>query len=199
MPEPHNKPQRKTPEKIVASSVVRRKKPLSRKFADFFTPSDARSVGGHVYDRIVRPSLQQLLFDAGQGLLGGIIFGDDSSRFVNRARTVVGQSTNTAYHLASSSGAVQPQSRQMTDHGRRRFDFDEIIMASRPEAEAVLSALGDIHEEYGMVRVADLYGLVDITGHHTDDKWGWFDLAGTSISRVAEGYLLNLPKPVPLD
>ena len=47
--------------------------------------------------------------------------------------------------------------------------------------------------------MADLYDMVNITGDYTDTKWGWYDLRGAGVERIRSGYLLDLPRPVPLD
>lgn len=64
----------------------------------------------------------------------------------------------------------------------------------------VISELNDILERYHSVAVANLYELVgfdEIT--HVDHKWGWVELEDIGVSRVSSGYMLNLPKPEPLD
>jgi hypothetical protein len=46
----------------------------------------------------------------------------------------------------------------------------------------------------------DLYQMVGLDADHTDHKWGWTSLTGTSPRRVREGYILSgLPRPKPLD
>ena len=54
-------------------------------------------------------------------------------------------------------------------------------------------------ERYQSATVADLYELVGVQGSYTDDKWGWVDIRGAGITRVRNGYLLDLPRPQPLD
>ena len=72
-------------------------------------------------------------------------------------------------------------------------------METRVEAEEVLDRLFDWIERYEQVAVAELYEMVGISGNFTDQKWGWTDLRGATVSRVGRGYLLNLPRPEPLD
>ena len=38
-----------------------------------------------------------------------------------------------------------------------------------------------------------------VTVNFTDNKYGWKDLSSASVSRVRDGYLLNLPRTVLLD
>ena len=83
-----------------------------------------------------------------------------------------------------------------------KFDFepnkDDIILESRVDAEDVISRMKEIIETYGFVRVTDLYDLVGITGDYTDNKYGWTNIRGAEPVRVRDGYMLKLPKAVPL-
>ena len=90
-------------------------------------------------------------------------------------------------------------SREISRVGRARHDFDEIVLETRGEAEAVLVHLIDLTIDYGMASVADLYDLVGINSSFTDNKYGWTDLRQASVSRVRNGYLLNLPRTQILD
>ena len=74
----------------------------------------------------------------------------------------------------------------------------DIILESRVEAEDVISRMKEIIETYGFVRVTDLYDLVGITGDYTDNKYGWTNIRGAEPVRVRDGYMLKLPKAVPL-
>ena len=73
-------------------------------------------------------------------------------------------------------------------------------MSTRAEADSVIESLFEMISKYESATVADLYELVGIDRKFTDDKWGWSDIRGANAVRVrGGGYLLNLPRPVPLD
>lgn len=185
-----------TPNKVVVGKVVQRKKPLGRKISEFFTPRDTGTVISHVWNTILLRALKDMAFDAVNGMAGGMIYKNENVPHRGNPR-IGGHTQVTPYHLASSNTQQPP--REMSRQGRARFDFDEFVLSSRVEADTCLAGLETILDEYGFVRVADLYAMLDVTGTWTDDKWGWFTLAGASVSRIPEGYLLNLPKPVALD
>jgi hypothetical protein len=93
----------------------------------------------------------------------------------------------------------QQRPRQMTQRGRSFHQFDEIVLETRQEAEDVLDSLFELVDRFGSASVSDLYELVGVKATHTDEKWGWEDLRGTTPSRVRGGYLLDLPDPEPLN
>ncbi len=54
-------------------------------------------------------------------------------------------------------------------------------------------------DKYDSVTVAEFYELCGVSGNFTDNKYGWTDIQGASVQRTRNGYLLNMPKPEPLD
>ena len=76
---------------------------------------------------------------------------------------------------------------------------NDIIIENRGEAEDVLSRMDELIDQYGLVSVADLYDLVGINGNYTDNKYGWFNIRTASVVRVRDGYMIKLPKAVPLN
>jgi len=79
------------------------------------------------------------------------------------------------------------------------YNYDDIILDNRGEAEDVLSRMDELISTYGLVSVADLYDLVGVTGNYTDNKYGWTDIRSASVIRVRDGYMLKLPKALPLN
>lgn len=87
----------------------------------------------------------------------------------------------------------------MSRRARASHDFQEIVLRTRAEADAVIDAMMDYMHKYEQVTLSDLYDLVGIQGTFADEKWGWRDLRGAGPTRINEGYLLDLPRPEPLD
>ena len=58
----------------------------------------------------------------------------------------------------------------------------------------------DIMDNYdGVVTVADLYDLADLTQPYTANRYGWTNLRNATTQRVRDGYILKLPRPMPID
>lgn len=79
------------------------------------------------------------------------------------------------------------------------YNFDEITMNTRSDAEQVLDNLIDITREYGQASVGDFCDLVGVDNSFTDYKYGWTDLTRVTISRTRDGYIINFPTPNKLD
>lgn len=86
-----------------------------------------------------------------------------------------------------------------TTRTRTGYDYDDIILESRGEAEDVLERMDELIATYQLVSVADFYDLVGVSGNYTDNKYGWTDIRNASVIRVRDGYMIKLPKALPLN
>lgn len=181
-------------EKVTSGEVIQRKKPAGSKFKDVFTGEDARSVGSYILFDVFIPALKSMLADATSQGVERILFGD-ARRGANSSG---GRQGYTSYNKMYGSKPSN-NTRELSSRARATHNFGEVILTSRGEAEEVLDRLTALIDTYSVATVSDLYDLVGITGSFTDDKWGWFDLRGSGINRVREGYLINLPQTQPID
>lgn len=195
-------PEPKKIEQVVASGgVSRRKTPLGRRLAETFIGGDARTVGGYVVLEVLVPAARDMIADAFTQGIERMIYGEVKSSSRRIGGRPSGQNGYVSYNrIAQSnnrpkSGLDEFRRREPDRRSRANHDFDEIIIATRAEAEAVITRLYDILEQYDVATVGDLYELVGITPSYTDAKWGWAQLAGAGVVRVRDGYLLDLPKP----
>lgn len=180
-------------ERVTSGEVIARKKPLGRKIAETFAGDDAQSVGQYILFDVVIPAAKSMLSDAVSQGIERLLFG------AGAPRSVPGRSGGryTPYNKVSKDKS--DGSRQLSQRARANHNFDEVVLESRPEATMVIEQLTALVDDYDVATVADLYELVGITGDFTDNKWGWFDLRGTTIRRVKEGYLIELPRVQPID
>ena len=84
---------------------------------------------------------------------------------------------------------------------RSSYDYEDIILDNRGEAELVLDRMDEIIDKYDQVTITDLYDLVGYDGgRYTDSKYGWTSLRGADVKRTRDGgYLLVLPPAKPVD
>ena len=191
-------------EKVICGDVVRKKKSFVKKITEIFLEDDTRSVGDYVFHDVLIPAAKGMISDMIGGGLEMLLFGGrrGSRTTRDRGRSYMNYS-NASYRGATRESSLHRETRDtgrnISSVGRARFDFDEIVLDTRGEAEEVLSHLADLVIDYSEASVADLYDLVGITSSYTDNKWGWRDLRGANVNRVRGGYMLNLPRPQPID
>lgn len=194
-PEPRKEAPKKI-EQVVSGEVVRRKKPVGKRFREFFIGGDAKESWHDAIVDVVVPSTKDTIADTLQQVVEGILFGGQRR---GRPNIRPGSGGFTNYQLASRSNSSIRQGspndfRPQRSHRSSR-DIDDIIIPTRHEANEVLQQLYYLMEKYQQVTVADVYELVGIDTTYTDNKWGWLDIREVGISRVRSGYLLNLPRP----
>lgn len=198
-------PSTKKIEKVVTGTVVRRKKSLSQRFVGFFTGVDARSTVDYVVYDVAVPALKDLVADVVSQGIDRRLFGE--TRTASRrgaSRYGSSQYGHVAYDKAGRSGlsrhhTEQPRVNPARRPARAAHDFDNIIIPTRVEADAVIENMYTLLEQYNVITVAELLELCNTTGEWTDAQFGWYSLPGASVSRVRDGYVLNLPKPERLE
>lgn len=179
----HNK---KKVEKVISGSAKLRKKSGIHKFAEVFIADDVSDVKSYILEDVLVPAIKDIILDAVRALLG-----------VNggaRKSTTASKVSYRSYYDKNNDRRDYNCTR--TKNG---YDYDDIILSTKGEAEDILSRMDELIATYGLVSVADLYDLVGITGNYTDNKYGWMDIRSASAVRVRDGYLIKLPKVLPLD
>lgn len=181
-------------EQVVDSPAIVKKKSGLRKFKDDFIESEVADVKESIFMDIIMPAIKNTIADGISTFVDMMLFGD-SGRMTRNQRGRSGR----GYVSYNSMFESNPRNKVQTRRVKVGMEIDDIILGSRVDAEKVVRHLSDICEDYGMASVANLYDLVGYSTSYTDNKYGWHDIQGYSITRVREGFLLNLPDPKPLD
>lgn len=180
---------------VTTGKVIEKKKGLGRKIAESFAGDDAQSVGQYILFEVILPNVKDLISDIFKQGIDRALYGSGSGGRNPRSSILGSRGTSYTSYNKVSSGSSR---REVTPKARATHEFNEIILESRGEAEAVLDSLTLLVDEYDSASVADLYDLCEITAEHTDNKWGWIDLRDAEVRHTRDGYLLDLPKPVAL-
>lgn len=203
---PNNDKTRKGSEKkvqqITKGEVSRKKKSLRKQFSETFIAGDMKSTARFVVMGVLLPAARDMIYDAASEGVHKLIFGDKGRRRGGSTTPYSGPTGNIAYNRYSRDPKDDRPpfaTRGISSRGRAKHDFDEIVLDERAEAEEVIDRLYDVVNKYEFATVADLYDLVGLASTHTDHKWGWSDLRGAGVSRIRDGYLLDLPDPEPID
>lgn len=198
-------PEAKKIEKVTTGSIARRKQPLGKRFAAVFVGGDAKNVWNYIAFDILVPAAKDMLSDAVSSGIDQMLFGGEQ-RWGGPSRRRGGNKTGPLGSMSygGRSGPINYQSQarqapQMSRGARASHNFDEIVLESRADAEQVIDRMFDLLNTYEVVTVAEMYELVGATSHFTDAKWGWTELPGAGVSRTRGGFVLNLPRPEPID
>lgn len=174
---------------IVQSPAKRKKKSAGKRITETLVGEDVDNVMQYLIYDVLVPSAKSTIIDMVSGGIEMLLGGERKNTRMTRDR---GRS------YVNYSSSVRDHHRVVSPRSRSTHIFDDILLQTRGDAEAVLSQMVDIIDEYGQVSVADLYDLVDISGEFTDHRYGWTNLSRATVERTRGGYLLNLPKTVEL-
>jgi len=182
--------------------VIQRKKPLSRKISETFFGGNAQHAASAMVFDVMIPATKDAIADAITQGIERMLWGEVRSRSRRREHGRVD------YHRLSTSRRdprdrrdprEDPRGGGLSRRSRAQHNFDEIILETRAEAIEVIDQLEEHMDRYGEVTVADMYNMVGISPKFTDERWGWTDLRNADVIRVRDGYLLDLPRPEPVN
>ena len=180
----------------ITSDAIRRKKPLRRKFSEVFIAGSARTAIGYALWEVLLPAAKDTVVEVITQGVEKLFFGESRRRGSLPPQS--GPTGYVSYNRYSMQNRMSSPQRVISRQARARHDFDEIVLESRTEAEEVIDRLYEVISRYESATVADLYQLVGLSSSHTDYKWGWTDIRGAGVSRSRDGYVLDLPDPIPL-
>lgn len=189
--EQKEKEEREKVEKIVSGSVKRKKTTELDKIGKAIISEDARNVKNHIVMDVLVPAFKNALSDVVTDAINMILFGDTK----RRGSSSSGSSRYVAYDSRFRDSSYNRQETRRSSS----YDFDDVILDTRGDAEEVLDRMNELVDRYGLVRVADMYDLVGLQCNYTDNKYGWSSLRTAEIIRDREGYRLKLPRVMPID
>ena len=181
--------EKKKVEKVVTGKVKTKNKTGLQKFTSAFIAEDIDNVKSYIITEVVIPAITDTLSDILKKSVDAI-FGKGSSK----------SSSSRASKISYRSYYDDPKER--TSYGNKNrigYDFDDIVIDDRGEAEEVLERMDELISAYGLASVADFYDLVGITAKYTDNNYGWTDIRNAKVVRVSDGYMIKLPRALPLN
>jgi hypothetical protein len=186
--------EKKKVEKVISGTAKVKKKSELRKFADNFIAEDINSVKDYWIKDVIIPNIVDTLEDI---VVGGIrtLLRGDSGRRDSRGSRSYGSPSYVNYTRFSD----RRDDRGRDNQTRRSYGYEDVVVNSRADAEAVIEQMDGIIDTYDMVSVADLYDLVGISSNYTDNNYGWKNIRNAEPVRLRDGgWMIKMPKPVPL-
>lgn len=181
---------RKKVEKVVHGRVRTKPKSGVSKITDVFISEDAANVKSYIVMDVLVPAVKKAISDIVRDGIDMILYGESRGR---KSSSVSGYVSYRDYSRSDD------RDRFRDSRSRSSYAHDDIILDSRGEAEEVLTRMDELIDMYGNVSVADLYDLVGKSSEYTDNKYGWTNIRNAEPIRVRDGYMLKLPKALPIN
>lgn len=181
--------ERQKPQKVISSEVKVQRKNGTNKFTDNLK-DDFSKVWDYIVNDVIIPSTKKAVSDIIKNGIDMILYpgsGRPSNSNIPAAKVSYINYSNPSY----------PQ--QQRPVNRSAYSYGTIVYPNRGDAELVLSQMDAIMEEYDLVRVSDMFDLSGVTGSYTDNNYGWTDIRSAEIQRVRDGYVIKMPRALPID
>lgn len=189
---------KKKVEKVIAGDILQRKKSLGARFADTFFGGSLKIAWNYILLSVLVPTLQNLFIDTVKGGVESLVYGEKGVSNRNRNQDPNRPVVQYGGYFVNPKPNATPQQPQRSG----AFIYDNLVFTgggdlgqAKRDAENVRAGLLDILTQYPTASLADLNNLLGKTGEFTDVNWGWENLSSSSVTRVREGFLLNLPRP----
>lgn len=176
---------------VVSGTAKVKKKSEVKKLTDIFVAEDVSNVKNYVFMDVLVPAIKKAISDIVTNGIDMILYGETGHSKKHGASKV-------------SYGSYYRNDRDRRDPVANRvrggIDYDDIIFDTRGDAESVLTAMDEIVSQYGTVSVGDLYDLAQVsTNNYAINKYGWSDIRMAQVVRVRDGYMIKLPRALPLN
>lgn len=164
-----------------------RKKSEFQKIAETFVAEDLNKVKNAVLMDVIVPAVKKVISDIVTNGIDMLLYGEVKH---NKTTTTSKIGYNSMYNSQNQSNATRVS--------RSSYIYNDIIFGTRGEAEEVINQMTEIIGTYGVVSVADLCEIANVTGEFTDNKYGWSDLRDAYVERNKDGYMIKLPRALPI-
>lgn len=179
-------------EKVVSGTAKIRKRSGAQKLTDIFVPGDVENVKHYILTDVIVPAVKKAIVDVVSDGVNMLMYGESGS---HKSNSVASKVSYRSFYDQKSNNRERYSSIQT----RTGYSYDNIVLESRGEAEDVLTRMDELLATYGMVSVADMYDLCGVTPQYTDNNYGWTNIRNAQIVRIRDGYVIKMPKPMPLD
>jgi hypothetical protein len=183
-------------EKVVTGEAVQKPKSIGRKFKDVFFGGNIKASAKFVTADVILPAFRDLLVDAISNGARRVVYGESMYRRrppEYRPRVQYSNPINPSYRSMNDPRLRANLPDQRNSFRTEKRDVNDIILASKIDAERVVESLIEIVDKYEVASLADLYDLLGWPSSHIDNKWGWTYLSNIEVRQVRDGYLIDLP------
>lgn len=178
-----NEDSKKTGKAVVKAAGVKKKSELQR-FVNLFIAEDVSNIKSYILMDVLIPTAK----DALSNIVDTILYGSG----YRHSRSNSADSRYRDYNkMSNHRNSNTPKTKNV-------YNYDDPIFRTKDEASLVLEALDEIIETNGVVSVMDLFIASDRSCDYTYDNYGWTDIRNATLVRYPEGWIIKLPKPMPL-
>lgn len=153
--------------------------------------TEAKSVKDYVLHDILIPTIVDTVVNVIKTSVDMTFYGEVRHN-KNRSR-IGGSRISYSDYYDDRRRSSRPENRSRVSS--RGISCEDIEFDTREDANAVLSKMDDVLEQYDSVSMADVFEAAGYTGNGPSDRdYGWRNLRDAAVIRTREGYSLRLPR-----
>lgn len=202
-PENQEDTEKKEIAKVTRGNVKVRKESTGKKLANTFISDSAGEIKNYIWYDVLVPAIKDTIADMVSNTVNMLFYNTPGGKSSSRSNKPGGSRVSYSSFYKSDDRDRRPRS-----VSRDRHSINDIIFDRSGDAREALNSMIETLDHYKVLSVSDYYGIVgaeDIETY-TDRNFGWvLDRNGNNplddvhILRDRDGYLLDLPRPEPLD
>lgn len=180
---------------VVTGKVTTREN-NGRKLANIFISEDAANVKNYVFMDVLVPAIKKAISDIVRDGIDMILYGDTGRSRGNGGRSrSIDRVSYREYYDDRRDGARRVE----RNDPNSRFTYDDLLFDEKGDAVLLLNEMKYTLKRYGIVTVADMYDIAELTAPHTASNYGWSSLRTAEVRRVRDKYMVDLPKAAPIE
>ena len=160
-------------------------------------PTSGQTMKEFIFDEIVTPLIQRAVVEGVTGAINFLVKGDayadrkDAPRF---GKTYIN-------YNGISSGKPNNNSNYVYSGKNSGMDIENVWFESRVDGQRVLDEMNAAISQYDILTVNGFYDIIGRTSviDPSNERFGWSDLRNAYITASRGGWVLHLPRPMPID
>lgn len=161
--------------------------------------SSAKEIEKYTIEEVLLPGLKNAVWDIITTGLDILLYGESTPGSRHGRNDFKRPATSLVNYASTSNMRGMGQARRTNVNRVKARPEDDIIFERKADADMVLDGLREAIENFGTVSVQTLFDMCDKTAPWTANKYGWMDLEDAYVERTRDGYILKMPRSLPLE
>lgn len=161
-------------------------------------PASGQTMKSFIFDEIVTPLIQRAVVEGVTGAINYLVKGD---AYADRKATSSFGKSYINYNGISSGKPTGGNGQYVYSGKNSGMDIENVWFESRVDAQRVLDEMMGVIAQYDILTVNGFYDLIGRTSliDPSNEKFGWSDLRNAYITGARGGWIIHLPRPMPID
>ena len=160
-------------------------------------PTSGQTMKEFIFDEIVTPLIQRAVVEGVTGAINFLVKGD---AYADRKDAPKFGKSYINYN-GIPSGKPNSGSNYVYSGKNAGMDIENVWFESRADAPRVLDEMTGAIAQYAILTVNGFYDIIGRTSiiDPSNERFGWSDLRNAYVTASRGGWVLHLPRPLPID